>query len=210
MEDQEQTPLWFKTLAPVVALALLYLSSALLLRPFVNLPFIDDWRYGRSVEHFLKTGELQVLGWTIHYLFAQILWGALFCLPLGFSFSALRASTVMLAWLGALAFYASLRELECSRRDSLIGTLLLLVNPVFFILTFSFMTDIPFLSLSSGALLFYLRGIKKKGEMNFWIGGLLEIAAFFTRQLGFAIPATLLLFLLLSFAKRFDTDGKIC
>ena len=74
----------------------------ILVRPFANLPFHDDWTYAWSVEHFVNTGELQVLDWSVHYPFVQILWGVLFCLPLGFSFSALRVSTVVLAWIGAL------------------------------------------------------------------------------------------------------------
>src|SRR5215467_1151909 len=93
---------FFKTLAPGAILFLLYLSAAILVRPFANLPFHDDWTYAWSVEHLLKTGELQILDWSVHYPLTQILWGGLFCLPYGFSFSAVRVSTVMLAWFGSL------------------------------------------------------------------------------------------------------------
>ena len=88
--------------APGAILLLVYFFVAIPLHLFADVPLHDDWTYAWSVEHFLKTGKLAVLDWSIHYPFAQILWGALFCLPFGFSFSALRVSTVMLAWLGAL------------------------------------------------------------------------------------------------------------
>jgi hypothetical protein len=32
-----------------------------LLRPFQNLPFVDDWVYAWPVEHLLKSGELKIL-----------------------------------------------------------------------------------------------------------------------------------------------------
>ena len=43
-----------------------------------NLPFHDDRTYAWSVEHLLKTGELRVLDWSVHYRFVQIIWGVLF------------------------------------------------------------------------------------------------------------------------------------
>src|SRR5262249_34295180 len=95
----------FTSLAPGAILILLYFAAAIPLHLFANVPFHDDWTYAWSVEHFLKTGKLEVLDWSVHYPLAQILWGALFCLPYGFSFSALRVSTVVLAWLGAWALY---------------------------------------------------------------------------------------------------------
>ena len=149
--------------APGAILLLVYFSVAIPLHLFANVPLHDDWTYAWSVEHFLKTGKLAVLDWSIHYPFAQILWGALFCLPFGFSFSALRVSTVMLTWLGALALYGTLRELGRARTDSLIAALVLVANPVFFLLTFSFMTDVPFVSVSNIAF-FSLCAHSRKGS----------------------------------------------
>jgi hypothetical protein len=70
-------------------LALVGLISALplvALRPLQNAPFIDDWAYAWSVEHLRRTGELRILGWAVSQNVAQVLWGALFCAPFGFSF----------------------------------------------------------------------------------------------------------------------------
>ena len=142
-------------LVPALVIILLYFFAAIVLHPFADLPFHDDWTYAWSVEHLLNTGELRVLDWSIHYPVVQILWGALFCLPYGFSFSALRFSTLMLALLGTLALYGTLREFGRTRMESLIAILVLVANPVFFVLTFSFMTDVPFVSLSNIAFFFY-------------------------------------------------------
>jgi hypothetical protein len=146
---------------------------------------------------------MQVLDWSIHYPFTQILWGALFCLPLGFSFSALRVSTVMLAWLGALALYGTLRELGRERNESLIATLVLLANPVFFLLSFSFMTDVPFVSVSNIAFFFIARAFSRKKPLELWLGCAFGLAAFFMRQIAIAIPGAVLLYAI--FAPAFRT-----
>jgi hypothetical protein len=186
----------FKPLAPGAILILLYFSAAILLHLFANVPLHDDWTYAWSVEHLLKTGKLQVLDWSIHYPFAQILWGALFCLPFGFSFSALRVSTVVLAWLGALALYGTLRELGRARSESLIATLILIASPVFFVLSFSFMTDVPFVSVSNIAFFFIVRGLSKKSSLELWLGCAFGVIGFFIRQIAIAIPGAVLLYVI--------------
>jgi len=193
---------FFKTLAPGAILFLLYLSAAILVRPFANLPFHDDWTYAWSVEHLLKTGELQILDWSVHYPLVQILWGALFCLPYGFSFSALRVSTVVLAWLGALALYGTLRELGRTRNESLVATLILVANPVFFVLSFSFMTDVPFVSVANIAFFFIVRGLCRKKSFELGLGCVFTLCALLIRQVAVAIPASLLLFFLFAPSQR--------
>jgi hypothetical protein len=189
---------WLKQVLPAGVLALFFYFPALLIYPLSNLPFHDDWTYAWSVEHLLQTGQLQILDWSVHYPLTQILWGALFCLPFGFSFSALRLSTVVLAWLGALALYGTLREFGRSQRESLIATLVLVANPVFFVLTFSFMTDVHFVSLSNIAFFFIVRGLCRRKPVELWLGCTFTAFAFFTRQIAIAIPASLLLYLLLA------------
>ena len=183
-------------LAPGAILLFAYFATGIALRLFADVPLHDDWTYAWSVEHFLKTGKLQVLDWSIHYPFAQILWGALFCLPFGFSFSALRVSTVVLAWLGALALYGTLRELGRARTESLIASLVLIVNPVFYLLSFSFMTDVSFVSVSNIAFFFIIRGFSRRNALGLWIGCAFGFVGFFVRQLAIAIPGAVLLYVM--------------
>ena len=192
----------FRTLAPGAILILPYSFAAILVRPFVNLPFHDDWAYAWSVEHLLKTGELRVLDASAHYPFVQILWGTLFCLPYGFSFSALRVSTVVLAWLGALALYGTLREFGRARIESLLATFVLVMNPAIFVLTFSFMTDVPFVSLSNISFFFITRGLRRRHSLELWAGCAFAACAFFVRQIAIAIPAAVLLYVLFARSYR--------
>jgi hypothetical protein len=192
----------FQALAPGTILILLYSSAAILVQPFVNLPFHDDWTYAWSVEHLLKTGELRVLDWSVHYPFTQILWGALFCLPYGFSFSALRVSTMVLAWFGALALYGTLREFGRTRNESLIATVILVTHPVFFVLSFSFMTDVPFVSVANIAFFFIVRGLCRRNSLELCVGCAFAVCALFIRQVAIAIPGSLLLYLLFASSHR--------
>jgi hypothetical protein len=198
MDSGIDRSLVFKRVAPLGILVLVYCFAAILLHPFANFPFHDDWTYAWSVEHLLNTGELRILDWSVHYPFAQILWGTLFCLPYGFSFSALRVSTVVLGWIGALALYATLREFGRNRAESLFGTLIVVANPVVFVLTFSFMTDVPFLSVSNIAFLFIVRGLSRRNLFEIWLGCALGAGAFFIRQIAIALPGSLLLYVLLA------------
>ncbi len=193
--DRSLLSLARRTVAPAGILALVYFS-AVPIHPFANLPFGDDWTYAWSVEHLLKTGELQVLDWSIHYPFAQIFWGTVFCLPFGFSFSLLRLSTIVLAWLGALALYGTLREFELTRTESLLATLVLILNPVIFVLSFSFMTDVPFVSLSNISFFFITRGLCRRDSFQVWLGCAFAVCAFFIRQIAIAIPVAVLLYVL--------------
>ncbi len=138
--------------AAAAVIAAVFVAGWFLVAGWRNVPAIDDWLYAGSVEQLLRTGHLAVAPFSAVYPIAQILWGALFALPFGFSFAALRASTVCLAAGGCLALYALARELGCARVTSLLVALSLAPDPVFFVLSYSFMTDVPFVSVSIVAL----------------------------------------------------------
>jgi hypothetical protein len=175
-------------LAPLGAIAAWFIVCAALVKPLTDVPIIDDWTYAWSVEHLLNTGELRILEISAIYPVTQILWGALFCLPFGFSFGALRLSTVALGLLGAWAFYLTLRELGFRRRLALIGTLAIATSPGVVLLTHSFMADVPVLSLSSCAALLYVRGFGRGRPAELWAAALLAICAVWVRQIAVAMP----------------------
>ena len=77
------------------ALVVLGFVALAILSPLQNAPFIDDATYAWSVEWLLQRGELRILDWATSLNLTQFLWGWLFCLPGGFSFSALRFSTLV-------------------------------------------------------------------------------------------------------------------
>jgi hypothetical protein len=179
------------------------LAMTVLVYAPAEVPIVDDWTYAWSVEHFLHTGELRILEWSTVYPLAQILWGALFSRLLGFSFLVLRLSTLVLAWAGLLAFFLTLRELGLPRVLAGLGTLVLWCNPVFFVLSYSFMTDVPFVSVMNGAILFYVRWAKRGGLGDLSLGSGAALVAFLIRQPGMALA-------LLPVETSSTHPGRIC
>jgi hypothetical protein len=176
---------------PLLAIALVFAASSLVLSPLRDVAVSDDWTYAWTVEHLLRTGRLAVLDWSAHYAFFPAVWAGLFSAVFGFSFGILRVSTLVLAALGGMAFYLTLRELEIDRSRSLLGALALVVNPIYFLLSFSFMTDVPFLSAMNLAVFFYVAGVKRDRPGLLWMGGVFAVAAFLSRQIGAVIPLAL-------------------
>jgi 4-amino-4-deoxy-L-arabinose transferase-like glycosyltransferase len=170
--------------AALVGLTVLILAATLLSCSLAAVPLIDDWAYAWSVVHFLQTGTVRMVESSSHYPVAQILWGALCSQLFGFSFGVLRLSTLLLVWGGFLAFYLTLRELAIRPLPASLCTLVLLCNPVVFMLGNSFMTDAPFVSIMNGALLWYARWTLRGRTQDLALGSGLAVVAFLIRQPG--------------------------
>ena len=177
-------------------LGLIVLISAVplvALRPLQNAPFLDDWTYAWSVERLLRVGELRFLDWAGSQNVAQVLWGSLFCAPFGFSFTVLRLSTWVASVLALVGFYTLLRELGASRRDTLVGVALVYFYPVYFILSFSFMTDIPFVAMVIWFFAALIRAIKRDSALFLAAALLFACLAVAIRPVGVFLSGVLLL-----------------
>src|SRR5690242_6640713 len=77
------------------ALLILLFAVFLLLRPMQNAPLIDDGAFAWSVQWLCEHGQFRLLEYS-HINPFQVFWAWLFCLPGGFSFTALRWSNWVL------------------------------------------------------------------------------------------------------------------
>src|SRR5688572_25565062 len=178
-------------------MAVAWFAAGLLLRPFHNTPFIDDWVYAWPVERLLKGGDLRVLDYSGSLNAVQILWGTLFCLPFGFSFAALRIATWVVGLLGLWGMYLLLRDQGVTRRDALLGTGCLGAYPIYFILSFSFMTDVPLVACVIWGTLAFLRAIRRRSNAWLWMAVGVSCAAVGIRVVGAALPIAMALTLLI-------------
>jgi len=171
----------------VASLALL-VAIVVIVDPRGDFPLIDDWGYALPIEHWLARGELRFTGWQSMTLATQLLWGALFSAPFGFSFTALRLSTLVAAGGALLGQYWLARELGSEREGAQWAALTLLANPVFLLLSHTFMTDVPFLALTLASAALLVRALAT-GDALPWVAGLvLAVAAVLLRQVGLALP----------------------
>ena len=171
----------------IFTLVAIWIFMILLVNPSGNFPLMDDWDYGRAVQSIVEKGKFYFSSWPAMNLVAQIFWGALFCLPFGFSFNALRFSTLILGLTGVLGTYGLLREINLHSTIALLGALVVAVNPVYFGLSNTFMSDVPFFAFAILSLLFLIRGLQKESVNEIVIGTITACIALLIRQLAIAI-----------------------
>jgi hypothetical protein len=166
----------------------LWIVMSVIVNPLGDFPLNDDWVYGRAAQSIVEKGNFTLSGGnTSTNLIAQAFWGALFCLPFGFSFSALRISTLTLGLIGVLVTYGLLREVGTNRPISLFGAFLIALNPIYFGLSNTFMTDIPFFAVAVMSLYFLIRGLQHNRRIEVILGILLSYLSLLIRQNGIII-----------------------
>lgn len=170
-------------------LACAWLLMIFLSNPSGDFPLNDDWAYARPVYSLVNEGRLHFNSWASMSLVLQVFYGALFCLPLGFSFTALRASVLLLGLAGVLATYTILKDHKIGQRPAFLAALLVMVNPLYFSLSNTFMTDVPFFAFAMLAILFLLRWLNSEESGKYIIfGASCAAASTFIRQAGLIIP----------------------
>lgn len=157
-----------------------------------DFPLNDDWRYAYLVKSWMENGSISISDDFAPTILLQVVWGYIFSLPFGvFSFTTLRFSTLILGFFGVAIFYKLILELTSSPQKSFLAGLLLMLQPLYFNLSFSFMTDVPFLTfclLTIYAIYQYLK-FEKNRYLIFIILG--SIACFLIRQPGILFLPTL-------------------
>jgi len=171
----------------VVVIVSGWAALAAIINPIAEVILNDDGAYAYSVKSVLETGSLKLSPWGGTNLFSQVYWGALFCLPFGFSYTALRLSTLTIALASLLALYGLMREAGAGSTTALLGVLILALNPLFLVLSFTYMTDVPFLGFTLIATYLLVRGVKRQSRIELVLGLLAATAALLTRQTGLAL-----------------------
>jgi hypothetical protein len=159
----------------------------ILVNPLGDFPLNDDWVYGLSVKSILEKGDFRLPAYSSANLLPQAFWGALFCLPFGFSFTALRFSTLTLGLIGVVITYAILRQVKATPEISLLGALLIAFNPIYFGMSNTFMTDVPFFTVTFLSFYFLILGLKYDSNLQIALGIFLSYIALLIRQYGIII-----------------------
>lgn len=179
------------------AIVVLWGLMAIVVNPVGDFPLNDDWAYGLPVKWLVETGRLRLTDWGAMTLVTQVFWGALFASIAGFSFTVLRISTLVIAAVGLAASYLVGREVGLPRWLAMVVAGLFIVNPIFISVSHTFLTDVPFWSLTMLAVFLLLRGVRRGHAVSYWAGWATILAATLVRQLGLAIPIGLVIALAL-------------
>lgn len=172
----------------VVVLLILWVSAILLVNPLGDFPLNDDWAYGKVVEHWLKDGKFQLINWGEMTLFSHVIHGLVITKVFGFSYTTLRISTLIISFVGILGVYRLGNICGLNSRASFILSFLVLANPIFLSLSFSYMTDVPFMTIVVWSIYFFIKYNKERATISLFLATVLCIWAMLSRQLAIVIP----------------------
>lgn len=181
------------------ACVLLLLLCILAIRPFAEIGLNDDWSYIYSAHVLATTGHVVYNGWAAFMLGWQLYLGALFIKLFGFSFTAVRASIVVLSLVTTALIHALLLRFGLRPWNAALGTCTLVLSPLFLPLAVSFMSDVPSLFCLLICLYGCLRAVQAESDRaaNLWLiaAGLTNLAGGTVRQIAWLgvlvmVPAT--------------------
>lgn len=166
----------------------------LLLPPQHEYPVLDDWIYAGSVRTMLETGAFSHPGMAQPNLVGLTLWGTLWSMLFGFSFTTLTYSTLVFSAVALLSFYGIARAVDVPPPGALHGAWLLAFNPFFLHLSYTFMTEVPFIALMLLSCYLYVRGLQRKQLGWLLAGGFIAGWSYLIRQFGILIPIAFALY----------------
>ncbi|MBC7865122.1 MAG: glycosyltransferase family 39 protein [Bacteroidia bacterium] len=177
-------------------LGLLWLLVILIINPIGEFPINDDWSYSKNVFELCVKHKFYVDEWPAMTLISQTLYGSAFVKVFGFSFTVLRTSTLLLAFFSTQVLYRILKKKCGEPLYAFLLTAAFCFSQIFCTLSFTFMTDIFFLSFvifSLHQLILYLDNKKTKHYILFIF---FSFIAVLNRQHGLLLPLLIILPLL--------------
>jgi hypothetical protein len=127
---------------PALLCAFCVLLCALISHPVVEGGVSDDGPYILMVRTLASTGHVVYNGWGAPMLVFQLYLAAALVKLFGYSFTIVRSSALLVAMLTAFLFQRILVLADISERNATIGTLALVLSPLYLVLSATFLTDI--------------------------------------------------------------------
>jgi Dolichyl-phosphate-mannose-protein mannosyltransferase len=180
--------IFFKKIPFEIYLSFIWVLSILLVNPLGNFPLNDDWAYAKSVKILYENGNLVIGDWPGMTLIGQVLPGAFVSYFFGFSFVSLRFYTLIVSLVGAITFYNLAKCLSSNKTLTGFTTLLFLFNPLYFSLSFTFMTDVHFLTTMLLSLFFFYKYLIKRRYSFIILATLFSVVCTMIRQPGLLVP----------------------
>ena len=168
-----------------------------------NFPIGDDWQYAYPIKTWLEEGDMQFKGIFAPNILLQVAYGFLFCkIAGGFDFTWLRLSTLVSAFFAILFFYKIIKQANVKNKIACLYCIILFFNPLFYYLSFTFFTDIPFLFICFVSIFYFVKYVfENKQKYIFW-AALWAAASFYIRQPGLLLIIAFAIFIL--FEKHFS------
>ncbi len=184
----------FRKYSFLALLIALFAVQFLYISPKGEFALNDDWVQADTAKHLAEASGFRLMPYAGVTFYIPALYGALLIKIFGFSFTLLRISTLVLTFFLLSTFYFLLLKLTNKPSLSFIGTILLWSNPIFYNLSFTFMTDIPALLFLILAIYFYYLGFEKHKTKHLLWATIFALISAFTRQTGILLVLAALLY----------------
>ncbi len=165
-------------------LTILFLGQFLFISPMGNFALNDDWVHADTIKHWAEAGEFRLMPFAGPSFYLPILYGTALTKLFGFSFTTFRISTLVLSFFLLLALFFIVKRTSGNPLLAFLTALLVWSNPLFYNLSFSFMSDIPSLFFITLGIAAYVHGFEKNNTLYLFLGSLCALLAAYTRQTG--------------------------
>lgn len=168
-------------------LLLIFIICEIIVNPIGEFPLNDDWAYSKSVSFALK-GYFTIGDFGAMTLFTHLLWGTIFAKIFGFSFTILRISTLVSSLIGLFFLNKLVVKISKNQWLGFFSCLVLLLNPLYFSLANTYMTDVNFttlLILGCYSAFSFFETKKKKYVFYFLLA---SVGLVLIRQFGIILP----------------------
>ncbi|KPK85910.1 MAG: hypothetical protein AMS27_06225 [Bacteroides sp. SM23_62_1] len=172
----------------ILFLLLVWIIAIIIVNPLGEFPLNDDWAYSKNLYHLCEEGKLILSDWPAQTLIAQTLIGTLVCKLFGFSFGVLRILTLVFSAASVYLFYQIIKMITPDNKIALFVSFLFMFNPIYFSLSFTFMTEIYYFFFFLLSLFFFFRNLESDRIIYIGLGTLFSVVATLTRQTGIIIP----------------------
>ncbi len=127
---------------PALLCSFAVLVCELIARPYVTMGVVDDGPYILMARTLANTGHIAYNGWANPMLGWQLYIGAAFIKLFGFSFTAVRMSTLFVSMALVFGLQRTFVRAGISERNATLATVALALSPLYLMLSVVYMTDI--------------------------------------------------------------------
>src|SRR5580698_10908144 len=155
-----------KAYLPALLCPLMLILCYWIVRPYAEMGIEDDWSYVKSSQVLAQTGHIVYNGWATAMLGWQLYCGALLIKLFGFSFTAVRLSTLIEAMATAFLLERTMVCAGINEWNATLATLTFVLSPLYLPLTFTFMTDVSGVLCIVLCLYMCLRALQSESQIS--------------------------------------------
>ena len=172
-----------------------YLASLWIVNPWGDFPLNDDFVYARGCIQSANANHLVLTGYESAWSLPHILIGSLMIKFFGFSHVLMRCSTILWLFAVMMVIDAYLRRANLPSAERLIVAASFVFNPVSYMISLTFMTDMLFLLFWLSACLAWDIALANGKKSSLIVAVFATMLAMSQRQFALFIPAAVFLLL---------------